>query len=155
MLEPLPTAWIETNMKVNGTGTTSSLGGPRRAGRTDRRTGEFARQLDGMDGPAEPLPVDGLAALSAVDALFAAQSVNDATDEEGRRRLIRRGKDLLDTLDDLRIGLLTGTIPQNRLADLAHMVRMQRDAVADPRLASLLDEIELRAEVELAKLSRD
>lgn len=142
-------------MKVTGTGTTSSLGGTRRTGRTDRHGGEFARHLDGVDGSAEPMPVDHLAGVSAMDALFAAQSVNDATDEEGRRRLIRRGQDLLDTLDDLRIGLLTGTIPRDHLADLAHMVRVQRDAVADPRLASLLDEIELRAEVELAKLSRD
>lgn len=142
-------------MKVSGTGTTSSLGGPRRTGRTDRRTGDFARHLDGADGAAEPMPVDGLTSLSAVDALFAAQSVGDATDEEGRRRLVRRGQDILDTLDELRIGLLAGTIPQSRLADLAHMVRVKRDSIADPRLAALLDEIELRAEVELAKLSRD
>jgi hypothetical protein len=34
------------------------------------------------------------------------------------------------------------------------MVRNKREAGADPELAAILDEIELRAEVELAKLSR-
>ena len=154
----LPTIWIETidtHMKVTGTGTTSSLGGTRRTGRTDRRGGEFARHLDGVDGSTEPMPVDHLAGVSAMDALFAAQSVTDSTDQEGRKRMVRRGEDILDSLDTLRVALLTGTIPPNRLAEQASRVRSQRDSVVDPQLAALLDEIELRAEVELAKLSRD
>jgi hypothetical protein len=142
-------------MKVIGTGTTSSAGGARRTSRTERRGGEFARHLDALDDPADPAPVEGMTTLSGVDALFAAQLAGDATDDEGRKRLVRRGEDILDKLEQVRIGLLTGTLPKSRLEDLTRMVRSQRDSVADPRLASLLDEIELRAEVELAKLSQD
>jgi len=48
-----------------------------------------------------------------------------------------------------------GEIPSARMAALAQSVRSRREACSDPRLAALLDEIELRVEVELAKLSRD
>ena len=67
--------------------------------------------------------------------------------------MIRRGEDILDRLEDLRHGLLTGTISADKLQTLAHVVRTGRGNCGDPRLAALLDEIELRAEVELAKLS--
>jgi len=53
-----------------------------------------------------------------------------------------------------RRALLAGSVPKDRLIQLAQMVRARRDTVSDPRLATILDEIELRAEVELAKLSR-
>jgi hypothetical protein len=56
-------------------------------------------------------------------------------------------------LEELRIGLLLGHIPRDRLADLSRMVRDRREDAEDPQLAALLDEIELRAEVELAKLT--
>ena len=89
-----------------------------------------------------------------VDSLLAIQSVGDATDREGRRRLVRRGEEMLDRLEDLRRDLLLGAVPTDKLVALAQMVRMQRGNCADPQLGALLDEIELRAEVELAKLSR-
>ena len=54
----------------------------------------------------------------------------------------------------MRKGLLLGSIPKDRLAELARMVREKRERGADPVVSRLLDEIELRAEVELAKLSR-
>jgi hypothetical protein len=61
---------------------------------------------------------------------------------------------MLDKLEEIRLGLLLGTIPQSRLEQLAHLVRAQRELVNDPKLTAILDEIELRAAVELAKLTR-
>ena len=82
------------------------------------------------------------------------QAVDDSTERQARKRLIRRGEDILDKLEEIRHGLLLGTVPKEKLMDLAQMVRERREACQDPRLAALLDEIELRAEVEIAKLSR-
>ena len=59
---------------------------------------------------------------------------------------------MLDLLDDVHVGLLDGSIPAGRLIALANSVRGKRDEVGDPRLAEVLDEIELRAAVEVAKL---
>jgi hypothetical protein len=71
-----------------------------------------------------------------------------------RKRLVRRGEELLDGLEELRHGLLMGEIPKERMMTLAQTVRNRRENCGDPRLGALLDEIELRVEVELAKLSR-
>ena len=64
------------------------------------------------------------------------------------------GAEILDRLEEIRRGLLMGSIPKDRLQELAHLVREKRERGADPVVSRLLDEIELRAEVELAKLSR-
>ena len=60
---------------------------------------------------------------------------------------------MLDNLEEIRLGLLLGTIPVSRLEQLAQLVRAQREQVNDPKLTAILDEIELRAAVELAKLT--
>ena len=64
------------------------------------------------------------------------------------------GNRMLDLLDDLRHGLLRGAVPVSKLEGLLSLVRNQRDRIDDPRLAEVLDEIEVRAAVELAKLER-
>jgi hypothetical protein len=113
------------------------------------RPGEFQRYLDKTPGPAS---VSSNTAISSVDALLAAQSV-DAADDQGRKHGRKRGEDILDRLDELRHGLLTGTLTMSQVQSLAGLVRAQRTTVADPHLRQILDEIELRAEVELAKFA--
>jgi hypothetical protein len=85
--------------------------------------------------------------------LLAVQEVNP--DGRKPRRAVQRGKALLDSLDDIRDALLSGVLSGERLADLRDLVAADRESVDDPELAELLDEIDLRAQVELAKLSRD
>ena len=60
----------------------------------------------------------------------------------------------IDRYKKSRQVILAGAIPKDRLQELAHLVREKRERGADPIVSRLLDEIELRAEVELAKLSR-
>jgi hypothetical protein len=67
---------------------------------------------------------------------------------------VQRGNDLLDRLDEIRHGLLLGAIPIERLKALAVMLRAERARAADPRRAAVVDEIELRCAVELAKLGQ-
>jgi len=62
--------------------------------------------------------------------------------------------DINTSFEEIRRGLLVGSIPKERLGELARMMREKRERGADPVISRLLDEIELRAEVELAKLSR-
>jgi hypothetical protein len=64
------------------------------------------------------------------------------------------GDDLLDRLESLRRDILLGAIPKEKLANLAHALRAQRGQTDDPRLKQIIDEIELRAKVEIAKLTR-
>jgi hypothetical protein len=88
--------------------------------------------------------------VSTVDNLFLLQEVADHVG--GRRRAVQRGSSLLDRLDDIRIGLLTGSLPRGQLENLRTMAKNQLDQVDDPQLASILSDIDLRVAVELAKL---
>lgn len=140
-------------MKVSGIGAGSGPTESRKADKAGKaQSGAFARHLAQAGGANEPVPVEGTGAISVVDAVLAAQAMGDALDREQRRQFIARGETLLDRLDELRHGLLLGTISKERLTELANLVRDRTGACADPRLAAVLDEIELRVEVELAKL---
>jgi len=99
--------------------------------------------------------VSGAAPAHAVDALLAIQEVDDATTGEGNARGRQWGGEILDRLDGVRLGLLNGGIPVSELRSIADLVTRQRANVSDPALQEILDEIELRARVELAKHERN
>lgn len=162
---------------VRVTGMTTRIEGPSRGapvGRTrrpERRADpaslDFERALRGVlgEGPVSAggsvdpgTESEAAAAVSGLNGLLSIQEVgaaDDATSGRQRRtRLMQRGEDLLDRLEEVRLGLLLGAIPKDRLLDLARMVRERREQGQDRQLDALLDEIELRAEVELAKLAR-
>ena len=92
----------------------------------------------------------GVSALGSLDALIALQEVDGALAR--RRRAVGRAGRLLDELESLKLSLLDGDISEPGLHRLAAAVREQREATQDPRLEALLDQIEARAAVELAKL---
>ena len=52
------------------------------------------------------------------------------------------------------MALLTGNLPKEKVIELAQALREKRPDTDDAGLNALIDEIELRAEVELAKLTR-
>ncbi len=124
------------------------------------KPGEFAAHLRRVDASTgeEIAPAGEAAAVAGVGGILAAQAADPASGEtpdfKERQRRARRGAEILDRLEDIRRGLLVGSIPKERLAALAKVVREKRDKGTDPIISQLLDEIELRAEVELAKLSR-
>jgi hypothetical protein len=148
-------------LKVEGPKSTSSVqaaGRARKAGPAGK-TGDFAAELDrvtGADEASAPEGVDQVGGVVGLGGILAAQSVDEdgKPDHKERQRRAQRGVDILDRLEEVRRGLLMGTVPKDRLQQLAHLVREKRERGTDPIIARLLDEIELRAEVELAKLSR-
>lgn len=116
-------------------------------------SGGFAKALNDTQpshGPQMPVSV-GFTDLNTVLAL---QETPDSTRGRARKRARERGNMMLDQLEEIRMGLLMGTIPMAKLEQLAQLVRAKREQIDDPKLLEILDEIELRAAVELAKLSR-
>jgi hypothetical protein len=73
---------------------------------------------------------------------------------ERKRRAVRRAGRILDVLGEIKIGLLEGELSAGDLDRLRRAIRDERDATEDPGLEAVLDEIELRAAVEMAKLER-
>ena len=122
----------------------------RREGKADAaQSGPFTNALAGDQPPA---PATAPAPVSSLDALLTVQEIPDAT--AGRRRAVQRGDALLDRLEDVRVALLTGVLPRERLEQLSRLARTSRDSITDPRLSAVLDEIDLRVAVELAKLDQ-
>jgi hypothetical protein len=120
----------------------------RRDDKTDAPGAEKFAEALGGDAPSSPAA--SAPSLSPVESLLIAQELPDPL--AGRRRAVRRGDALLDRLEDLRLGLLAGRLPRERLDELAHLSRTARDSVDDPQLGAVLDAIDLRVAVELAKL---
>lgn len=87
--------------------------------------------------------------VAGAAALMALQGVEDPT--ERRRRAIRRGSGLLDRLDELKLALLGGQDGAATLSRLSRDLREERDEEHEPGLKAVLDQIDLRAAVELAK----
>ncbi len=88
--------------------------------------------------------------LGSVDALLALQELPDAT--TSTRRAVRHAEDVLDALEDVQMGLVVGALPKTQLNRLLGLIRREQDQVPDPKLTEILKEVELRAQVELAKL---
>jgi Class II flagellar assembly regulator len=108
--------------------------------------------LDGAAGGAKSSATAAAAPLTSLDALIAVQAEGDVT--ERRRRSVLRGRNLLDALDQLKAGLLSGKVSGFQLQRLGKELGAQRQASGDPELDELIGHIELRAQVELAKLGR-
>lgn len=131
--------------------------GPRRiepsSGRGVTRAGGgegFA--LDGAAKTAAPATAAPVAGVGSVDALLALQEGGEPL--TGRKRAVRRAQDMLDLLDGVRQGLLSGAVPRQVLRRLQALVNERREEFNEPRLQTLIDEIDLRAQVELAKLGQ-
>lgn len=133
-------------MKVTGPSGPILPQGPRGA----RAAGGFALSQIGQTASAAPASAAGAAAgVGGVSALMALQGVEDAT--ERRRRAIRRGGGLLDRLDELKLALLDGQAGEAALERLGRTLKEDRPEDHDPGLNHLLQQIDLRAAVELAK----
>jgi hypothetical protein len=92
----------------------------------------------------------GTRSVGGIDALLALQGVEDPG--ERRRKAVKRGRTALDALDALKLGLLSGTFDTGALARLKSVTAALAEPSGDPALDAVLAEIELRAQVELAKI---
>jgi hypothetical protein len=90
--------------------------------------------------------------VANVDVLLALQDVGGPL--ERRRRAVSRAGRILDVLDDVKLALLDGSLAPHDLDRLRRAVRDERMQTQDPGLEAVLEEIETRAAVELAKLER-
>jgi class II flagellar assembly regulator FliX len=105
---------------------------------------EAEEQPRAATSAAAPRPIGG------IDTLIALQGVDDAT--ERRRRAVKRGRSALDALDALKLGMLAGRLGTAALAALKTAAAALGESSGHPGLDSVMAEIALRAEVELAKL---
>lgn len=105
----------------------------------------------GMDGPARANTTTPVAPATELNAILALQAVGDFS--ESRRKARQRGINLLDLLEGMKADLLVGKASAQRLDAMVAQLAQLRERV-DPALDAVIDEIELRVLVELAKQGR-
>jgi hypothetical protein len=137
-------------MEIRSTGRVGSSSVRRTAGSTSSSDSAFTVSSAAEQPRAASVAAPG--AIASVESILTLQGLDDST--SGRSRGLQHGERLLDMLDEVRDGLLAGGIPRATLTRLATAVSQRQEGFSDPKLQSVLDEIELRARVELAKLEQ-
>jgi hypothetical protein len=132
-------------MRVNGPNGTALASAPA----TARRAGGGPFTLSEANTPQTASPAVALRTVGGIDALIALQGIEDPV--ERRRRAVKHGRRALDALDELKLGLLSGTIEPAALLRLKAVAADLQDGSGDEKLDHVLSEIELRVAVELAK----
>ncbi|MBX2831438.1 MAG: flagellar assembly protein FliX [Rhodospirillales bacterium] len=142
-------------MKVSGSKATNAGGTSRKkSSGSSGGGGGFADAMRSVGSAGEAggsAGVHSSGSVSALDALLALQQSGDALDSP-KKAAVLRAKSLLEQLESVRDGLLSGAISGPRLQQLVELMDQQRETIDDPELSAVLDEIDLRARVELAKL---
>jgi hypothetical protein len=128
-----------------GTGMATPSAGPARRALSGTFSVNEHTESSASKGPS------AVRTFGGIDALIALQGMDDAT--ERRRQGVKRGRLALDALDELKIGLLGGTLTPATLNKLRSAAAFLKDGAGEAGLDGVLDEIELRVEVEIAKIS--
>ena len=114
-----------------------------------RRTAGGSFSVSEQEVPRNSTAAASLRAISTVDALIALQGVEDST--ERKKRAVAKGRNALDVLDTLKLGLLDGGVNQSTIARLRVASEGLTETSGDAGLDLVLSEIDLRVAVELAK----
>lgn len=138
-------------MKVNGYGIIKPGSNVRRAGSTSN-TSSFSDVLSAAqaEGGLSAAEASEVASSASLGGLLALQEISE--EERRRQKLVKQGKNMLDTLESLRQRLLIGEIPARMLPELEASLSAQKEGITDPKLLEIIEDIELRVAVELAKL---
>lgn len=147
MLEQALSSQGQMAMRVAQTRKTTTAGAGK-SSRASARGGEF--RLPTV-GPVKPRAEAAAPAMvTGVDVILALQAVEEP--DERRRKAVATGDRILDLLDQLKLGMLTGHVSMSDLEKLKRTIERQQLQDNDPELNDILKQIDLRARVELAKL---
>ena len=112
-------------MRVTGPNGTAVAGPPAAA----RRSGGGTFTLSETSTPQAQSPAVALRTLGGIDALIALQGIEDPL--ERRRRAVKHGTRALDALDELKLGLLSGTLDQATMLRLKAVAGDLKDSSGD------------------------
>lgn len=132
-------------MRVTGPNGAALVGAPAAA----RRSAGGTFTVSEGNAPQAQSAAMALRTLGGIDALIALQGIEDPL--ERRRRAVKHGARALDALDELKLGILSGTLDQATLLRLKAVAADLKEGSGDDRLDLVLGEIDLRVAVELAK----
>lgn len=141
-------------MKIQGPDQTQKTSAAKKAEKGRSSSSSSFDGLLGADETTETAYAASSSVIANVDILLAAQGSEDPAAKASRGRMQKRGDQILHFLDKIRLGMLTGNLTVGNLLDIADVVASHREKITDPQLAGILDEIDLRAQIEIAKMKQ-
>lgn len=139
--------------KITGYGSVKSAGSvKRRSSVAGVKSFSELMESAAADEAAAVTQLSDVAATAAVNNMLSLQEVSE--EDARRKKLAQQGNNMLESLEKLRKQLLTGAVPTHTLQELSRQLSVKKQSVSDPALTALIDDIELRVAVELAKLEK-
>ena len=136
-------------MKVEGPKKSQSTSQSRKSSASGADSVDFSQYIKSGQ---EASSVSTARAITNVDSLLAVQAAEDPTERAARRRMQDRSDKIIDGLEKIRLAMLNGTLTVGHMIDIADIVASHREKIQDRKLTDIMDEIDLRAQVELAKM---
>ena len=139
-------------MKIEGPSKTQGSSKAGKSAKAGKANGAFGAMV--ADAAESAAPAAATQSIAKVDALLAVQGVETATERGAKSRMRDRGEKVLRQLGHLRLAILTGNLTLGQVIDVADVVASHRENVDDPEMTAILDEIDLRAQIEIAKMRK-
>ena len=108
-------------MKISKTGGAKDIRATSKKGSVSNSGEAFSESLKSAQSGTASASVVGSGMVGNVDALFSVQEAPDTVDPRSRKLAITYGEDLLRHLDELKLGVLNGSMPKEKL------LRLQRE----------------------------
>lgn len=137
-------------MKVSGPGQTQGPSKSKKSGKAGQSDGSFGEYM--AAGSRQTAATTTSQSIAKVDVLLALQGAEDPAAGSSKKRMRTRAGMILNELDNLRMMMLTNQLTVGHMIDIADVVASHREKINDPGLTSIMDEVDLRAQVELAKM---
>lgn len=137
-------------MKINAPQSTSKVNKNSKTKKSGSSSGaSFSSMVQNSD-TSETSQSSGASGAQAVAGVFAVQDIASSTDAP-KKQAVKRANDILEDLEEIRMGILSGTLSTKTLTNLSERLKQQQEGLNDPDLKEIVAEIELRALIELAK----
>ena len=137
-------------MKIGDTQKTQKTDKAKKGGKAKGTQGSFGDFI--ASAPQQAAQTGAIQNIVAVDALLAVQGAESATERGARKRMKARAHTILNELDAIKTKMLQGSLTVGDMVNVADVVASHREKITDPHLSGVMDEIDLRAQVELAKM---
>lgn len=139
-------------MKIEGPSKSQGAGKSSKTSKSGKADGTFGAMV--ASATQETTSTGATQSIAKVDALLAVQGVESATEGKARKRMRDRGDKILRQMDHMRLAILTGNLTIGQVIDIADVVASHREKISDPDMTAVLDEIDMRAQIEIAKLRK-
>ena len=139
-------------MKIEGPSKAKDTAKSSKTASTGKTDGTFGAMVAGA--AKETSAAAATQSIAKVDALLAVQGLESATERKAKRQMRERADKILRQMDHLRLGLLTNNLTLGQVVDIADVVASHREKISDPKMSAVLDEIDLRAQIEIAKMRK-